>query len=148
MPGITAGVDGSDNSIRALDWAMHEATIRHVELRVLAVHDAIANYWSGSPVTVLEDEQAVVRTRQAAEDATAKAAARLSSGQPPAVTVQTVHGFAAEELIKASADSELLVLGARGGGFARHILGSVSTKVVHHAGCPVVLVPASEERRP
>ena len=43
MPGITVGVDGSDHSHRALEWAMKEAAIRKVALTVLAVHEVAAN---------------------------------------------------------------------------------------------------------
>jgi nucleotide-binding universal stress UspA family protein len=144
MSGITVGVDGSGNSLSALDWAMREAALRQVQLAVLAVHEVIASYWTGTPVTMLQDEQALTITREAAAEATAKAAVRLGDRQPPSVIVQAVNGFAAQELIHASADSEMLVLGARGGGLAHRILGSVSNKVAHHASCPVVLVPVTE----
>jgi nucleotide-binding universal stress UspA family protein len=65
----------------------------------------------------------------------------------PSVTVNAVNGFAATELIEASRDADLIIVGARGrahvGGLAQHMpIGSVSNKVLHHAECPVVVVPA------
>jgi len=55
--------------------------------------------------------------------------------------VRAVSGFAVEELVDASQDAGLLVVGTRGGGFARLLLGSVTSQVVRHAACPVVTVP-------
>jgi nucleotide-binding universal stress UspA family protein len=57
------------------------------------------------------------------------------------VTVRAVNGLASRELIDVSADSDLVVLGSRGGGgFAKLMLGSVSSQVVNHAACPVVII--------
>ena len=50
MPGITVGVDGSDNSHRALEWAMKEAALQHAALTVLTVHEVMASYWTSAPV--------------------------------------------------------------------------------------------------
>jgi nucleotide-binding universal stress UspA family protein len=57
----------------------------------------------------------------------------------PEVTVNAAIGGVVEELMKASRDADMLVVGSRGsGGFARLLTGSVSSQVVHHAACPVV----------
>ena len=65
-----------------------------------------------------------------------------SGSSAPSVTVRSVSGSPAAELIKAGTGADLLVVGARGsGGFARLLMGSVSAQVTHHAPCPVVVVP-------
>jgi nucleotide-binding universal stress UspA family protein len=142
MAGITVGIDGSDTAHRALEWAMKEAAAHHAPLTVVTVHEVAASGWTGNPVILAPDEAAVEKARHAAEESAAKAAAQLGESQPSSVTVQAVNGFAARELIKASRDADLLVVGSRGsGGFARLMVGSVSDQVVHHAYCPVVVVP-------
>jgi nucleotide-binding universal stress UspA family protein len=84
--------------------------------------------------------------RDEANEAMAKAAALLGDEVPPSVLVQAYLGMPAEILIRESQDAELLVVGSRGaGGFARLIMGSVSTQVAHHAVCPVVIVPGPRE---
>jgi nucleotide-binding universal stress UspA family protein len=142
MPGITVGIDGSDNARRALAWAMKEAAVRHCELTALTVHEVAANYWTGNPMLVPPDERLQAEALQFAEKATAEVASQLGDDRPAAVTVRAMSGFAAQELISASRDSDLLVLGARGGGgFHPLSMGSISSQVVHHAQCPVVVVP-------
>ena len=145
MPGITVGIDGSHNSLQALEWAMREAALQHAPLTVLTVHEVAASQWTGYPMVQPDvDNPAQENYRQAAEEAVAKVASDLGEERPMSVTVRAVTGFAARELIGASQDSDLLVVGSRGGGgFARLLLGSVTSQVVHHAACPVVVVPAS-----
>jgi nucleotide-binding universal stress UspA family protein len=145
MRGITVGVDGSHNSRQALEWAMKEAALRHATLTVLTVNEVAANHWTGHPMVQPDaDNSAQEKYRQAAEEAVAKIASELGDGQPASVSVRAVSGFATHELINASQDSDLLVVGSRGGGgFARLMLGSVSSQLVHHAACPVVVVPTS-----
>jgi nucleotide-binding universal stress UspA family protein len=141
MAGITVGVDGSHGANKALEWAMEEAAARHLPLTVLTVYEAPSDGYTGSPVLLPTDEPAVEKARQAAEEAVAKAAALLGESRPASVTVQAVSGIPAQELIKASRDAGLVVVGSRGGGgFARLMLGSISDKVVRYAFCPVVVV--------
>jgi nucleotide-binding universal stress UspA family protein len=50
---------------------------------------------------------------------------------------------AAEEILNAGADADMIVVGSRGsGGFARLLLGSVSSTVAEHAKVPVMILPA------
>lgn len=142
MPGITVGIDGSDNAHHALIWAMDEAVLRDVPLTVLAVHPTIQGYWSHQPVAIAGDDQKVEEARKAAEEAVAQVTQGIGGDKHPQVTVRAINGFAAQALIDASADADLVVVGTRGGGgFARLSLGSVSSQVIHHAKCPVAVVP-------
>ena len=143
MPGITVGVDGSEHSTKALDWAIREAGVRGAALTVLAVHQVASNYWTGSAEKYPADQPATEAVRRAAEDAVQKALSQAGGPAPASVTVRAVSGLPAEELVKASSDSDLVVVGSRGGGgFARLRIGSVSSQVMHHAACPVVVIPA------
>jgi nucleotide-binding universal stress UspA family protein len=142
MPGITVGVDGSGYSQRALDWAIKEAGLRKAALTVIAVHEVAGNHWTGNPEIYPADAPEQEKTRVAAQEATQKAVDAAGEPKPASVTVRAVSGIAAQELIKASEDSDLVVVASRGGGgFARLMLGSVSNKVVAHASCPVVVIP-------
>jgi nucleotide-binding universal stress UspA family protein len=145
MPGITVGVDGSGHSQRALAWAIKEAGIRKAPLTVLAVHEVAGNHWTGHPLSFPEDAPLREKTRVAAQDATQKAVDAAGEPAPASVTVRAVSGIAAQELISASEDSDLVVISSRGGGgFAKLMLGSVSNQVVAHSSCPVVVIPADK----
>lgn len=144
MPGIVVGTDGSDDAHHALDWAMREAAARHTTLTVLTVIPAMASPWTGNPLVVPDADAAVQHARQAAEEAVAAAAAHLGDAQPESVTVQAHTGFPTKELIAASHEADLVVVGRRGsGGFASLLLGSTSSQVAHHSACPVVIVPSA-----
>lgn len=141
MPGIVVGVDGSTGSHEALTWAAKQAALEHRALTVLTVHPVVASAWTGNPVIMGQDRPEQEKARQAAEEATAKVISELGDQQPASVTVSAINGFVAKELISASLDADLLVVGSRGGGgFAALALGSVTTQVVGHAHCPVVVV--------
>jgi nucleotide-binding universal stress UspA family protein len=143
MPGITVGIDGSAHSIRALEWAMKEAAIRHAPVTVLTVHAVLMSPWTGNSYTLPMDADDVQKAQQAAEELTLKVTSQLGAAKPSSVTVRAINGFPAQALIEASRTADLMVVGSRGaGGFARLMIGSVSSQVVHHAHCPVVVIPS------
>jgi nucleotide-binding universal stress UspA family protein len=123
--------------MKSLDWALDEAALRNTSVTVLAVAPAAASIWgiAGQFDPSPETQQKV---KASAEEIVKEAADRHGQLQ---VTVRTVSGVPADEIIKASENADLVVVGARGaGGFARLSMGSVSSQVAHHAHCPVVIV--------
>ena len=141
MSGITVGIDGSAHSIRALEWAIKEAAIRHAPVTVVTVHTVPMSGWTGNPITLPQDAEDQEEALRAAEEMTLKATSQLGAAKPSSVTVRAISGFPAQELIEASRTADLMVVGSRGaGGFTRLMIGSVSSQVVHHAHCPVVVI--------
>ncbi len=143
MSGIIVGVDGSGHSRRALEWAMKEAGVRRVPLTVITVHEISVGYW-GSGVSYPEDHAVAEHARRAVQLEVEKVLDSLGESRP-SVTVQALSGTPAHELLSAARDADMIVVGSRGtGGFARLLMGSVSTQVSHHAHCPVVVIPAED----
>lgn len=129
MSEIVVGVDGSAGSKRALEWALAEAQLRQVGVRLVY---GIAARPSAYP------DEAMEMLSQALADV---------GGAPAGVAVERAaqFGSAVELLLDQAQDAELLVVGTRGrGGFAGLVLGSVSQQVVQHAPCPVVVIPADK----
>lgn len=140
MPGIIVGVDGSAHSQGAVAWAMSEAVSRRVPLTALSVYQRKAVTYSEGDMNL---DQAVEEVRALVDKA---AGHRL--GRAPAVTVGVIVGSPADELIGASRDADLLVVGSRGsGGLGRRGLGSVSSRVADEACCPVVIISQSSSTR-
>ena len=144
MPGIIVGVDGSGHSQRALEWAMKEAAVRQAPLTVITVHELIKGYFGGL-VTYPDDKLLAEQAGQRVQAEVEKTVADLGENRPPEVTVKVGFGSAVEELVEAGKSADLLVVGSRGaGGFARMMLGSVSSLVTQHATCPVVIIPRED----
>lgn len=120
---VVVGYDGSSASSLALDFGLDYARRHHLRVRVVAAQPLHTEH---DRVTAKALE-ATVRSREGGQDA------------------ELIHidGHPAEQLLKLSADAQLIVVGSRGrGGFAGMLLGSVSQTVLHHAACPVAVIPA------
>jgi nucleotide-binding universal stress UspA family protein len=137
---IVCGIDGSETSLRALDWAADEARLRGATLRIVnAWFEPIVVGYPFAGGMAIETEAIEEAARQILRDAMA----RLHAGDGE-LTIEEglVHGTPAAALLQQADKADLVVVGSRGrGGFAGLLLGSVSQQVVHHAPCPVVVVP-------
>jgi nucleotide-binding universal stress UspA family protein len=143
---IVVGTDRSAHADRALAWALEEAKLRGAHLRIVSVWHVPAMVYGapgfGSAAPVRMDET----FRTVAEEAAAGAAERARAAGVD-VDARVEQGQAADVLVEAAADADLLVVGSRGhGGFAGLLLGSVSAQCSHHAPCPLVIVPEGTAR--
>ena len=142
MRTIVVGVDGSDQAKRALRWALDYAddddTLKVVHAwNLYAVGGLEAPYLDPSDFEV--DANRLVK----------QLVADVVDVDHAGPTLEPIvrHGHAGHVLIDLSDDADLLVVGSRGrGGFTGLLLGSVSTYVVHHAHCPVLVVPPRSGR--
>lgn len=143
MRGIIVGLDGSGDSHHALEWAMSEAAVWRVPLTVITVARPAVGHWG---VAYYRECQALVnQARLVAEEAVEKARAHLGDASPASVTIEAVSGIAAEEMLNAARNADMIVVGSRGTGrLTSRRLGSVSTQITCYARCPVVLVPAED----
>ncbi len=137
MP-IVAGVDGSEESLRAVEWAALEARRHRAPLRIVSAPallprtsthpqdlETVATRLEGESCRALDE--AVTRSRE------------VAPGQ--LIDVDLLTGPPAVAVAQSGAGALMLVVGARGaGGMAAMLLGSVSRYAAMQARCPVVVV--------
>lgn len=136
---VVVGVDGSEGSRRAAEFAAGTAGFHQVPLVVWYAQP-------GDPGWPVERAQAGFPPPRIPEEVD-EIITGLAERHPELTVrpeVDPEHA-AHESLVAASRGARLLVVGARGlGGFRGLLLGSVSQALVHHADCPVAVVgPAS-----
>ncbi|MFJ1980138.1 universal stress protein [Streptomyces albogriseolus] len=130
---FVVGVDGSPHAAAAVDVAFEEAALRGAHLRALYV-------WHPPLLGVLDEDAAVRECRRLLSETVA---GRTATYPDVELHHEVVRGHPVQVLAEASEHALGLVVGTRGhGGFTGMLLGSVSQGVLHHAGCPVITVPA------
>ena len=142
------GVDGSEHARRALDWAAEEARLRGWKLVAVHAYAVPPLYLAPDPVLAtpppLPDPELSQRLEESAGKLLAEEIERLDADD---LTIERLvsAGSAADALLQAAKEGDILVVGSRGlGGFRGLMLGSVGQQVAHHAPCPVVILPASD----
>lgn len=147
MQEIVVGVDDSPAAQAALVWALREAAVRRAPL--VAVHAWLMPVYGFSypGMGALPDVgPAAAQAAQNLVDDRVKQACDVVPGADT-VDIRTVaaQGAPAQALVERSTEAALVVVGSRSEGLlSRAVLGSVSSSVLHHARCPVVVVPRSD----
>ncbi len=140
--GMVVGIDGTEASKAALDWAAAH-TDRFGPVRPVHSWDFPISVWAPSPfgpgVAPPAAEMAA-----AAQEAAEKFVAELDDDvlqEPPIVD----HGDAGAVLVEVARDAELLVVGTRGRGPVRaNVIGSVARHCADHTPVPLVIVPCPD----
>jgi nucleotide-binding universal stress UspA family protein len=142
VPGIVVGVDGSPPAQAALDFALEEATLRNLPLRIVCAWELNAIEYTGAALRPSPDFAAEAERHAEEVLETALSAIGPDAGVP--IEIVAAPGHPPAVLAEQSIDATLLVVGSRGlGGFASLVLGSVSQSVAHRASCPLVIVPSA-----
>jgi nucleotide-binding universal stress UspA family protein len=132
---VVVGIDGSPHSDVALSWAIDEARLRERPLRIVHAFPAMVSLVGTTA------HEYYPQVEQEARTAFEKALASAPAVDGLDVERDLVRGSPAEQLVAASREANLLVVGSRGlGSFRGMLLGSVSMHCVNQAHCPVVVV--------
>lgn len=136
---IVVGVDWSEASVEALRQAQRMATPLGAKVQAVACWEYPQMY---SGYVMMGVEGFEEGARKVLDDAVAQA---FGAEMPANVSSALVRSHPREALIDASRDADMIVVGRRGhGGFGGLLLGSVSSAVVAHAHCPVLVVHTPE----
>jgi nucleotide-binding universal stress UspA family protein len=145
---IVVGVDGSPPSREALGWAVRLARRLDADVRVLQVSDDVFAAHEKGYCTLGQAEEWFATARREGLTALRQLVDDLGNGtEGVEVELDVLPGQPAEVLVEASRDAELLVVGPRGMGRLRLLIGSVTLACLQQAHCPVVVVGDGESGR-
>ncbi|MET8572645.1 universal stress protein [Streptomyces sp. NPDC004783] len=138
---LVVGVDGSEASLLAVDWAVDEAARHGLPLRL--VHASLWEpYERTRPSFSTERPAGEVMAQNIVASCAERARLR---GPEVKVSADVVVADAVSTLLRAGSEALALVTGARGRGeVAGLLLGSVSLTVAARAMCPVIVVRGEE----
>lgn len=148
MTPVMLATDGSPTAERATDTAIELAKLLDTELVVVTVWNIPYTTVGFAPAPLPADVGKPLET-DARKTATAAAARAQEAGVETRLAV--LRGFPAEEICLAAEEYQprFLVIGSHGwGAVKRAVFGSVSTTVLHHAHCPVLVVPRADVEAP
>ena len=143
MKRIVVGIDGSDGARTALKWALTEARLHGADLEVVVAYEIpLTNSIPGAMTPMIPSDVYVKYANGMLDMAVATVVD--PNDKTVKVSKSAHHGHPGHVLRESAKDADLLVVGSRGmGGFLGLHVGSVSRYCVHHAPCPVAVIPPS-----
>jgi len=141
---VVVGIDGSENSHRAVRWAL-ENVPESLPVKVISAWDTpvLYGYDPMVPDSVAYEDAARKRLDSVCD------ALKGSGVDCERLERVTVRGDPRTVLDRASESADLLVVGSHGhGGIIHLMMGSVAASLVHHPKCPLVVVRAHAEPIP
>ncbi|MGW5746460.1 universal stress protein [Amycolatopsis sp. NPDC003861] len=139
---IIVGMDGSPRGDAALRWALESGAHAGDTVRAILVRPR-DELLPGTSFAIQPHGRVPEAGYSLVEHVSG-----LGIKTPATLETRTVHGDPATELVTASADADLLVLGAhRGGAMADLVLGSVGRECVRYSRCPVVVITPEAANR-
>jgi nucleotide-binding universal stress UspA family protein len=137
---LVAATDGSEESLRAVEWAAQEAILHGAPLRIVAAAELLPRMHESTGAAGLATVADILsKNRDRALDAAVERAAALSPGL--VIDADPLSGPVAQAVTDSGSGALMLVVGSRGSGaFAAMILGSVSRYAATHATCPVAVI--------
>ncbi|CAG5132624.1 unnamed protein product [Candidula unifasciata] len=145
---VLIAVDGSDQSFSALDWYLNNIWKSGSKVIVAHCSDYSSVVWAPIMST---DSAAVSNMMQHCEDTTNNILAQIQQKLARAKIDAQLLRLAGEPgpaIVKAADEHRVdyIVTGTRGlGTLRRTLLGSVSSHIVHHAHCPVLVCPFKKQ---
>ena len=129
---ILVAVDGSPESENALKMAAQ--MVRDADAQLILLHA-----FEHLPSVGAPGYRRAVSERLARGQKVIDAAAEMVADLNP--EIELLEGPADDAILRVAAirQVDLIIMGARGIGGVRALLGSVTNKVVHHAPCPVLI---------
>jgi nucleotide-binding universal stress UspA family protein len=147
--GILVCVDGSAASDTAVAWATREAIMRTSPITLLHVVPRVVVGWPVGPLHADMPEWQLENGQRAVDQARKTLSANLGESEPPETHIHMVYSSVVPALIDASKQASMIVAGSQGlGALGRLLLGSVTTALIHHAQCPVVVIHSDERAAP
>jgi nucleotide-binding universal stress UspA family protein len=142
-PHVVVGVDGSEESCRALRWGAYLSRATGARLNAVTIWHLPATYAWSEGYTYMPSTWDILGEAEKLLAQTVDAA--FGADRPADLHQSAVEGRPTEALLELSRTATLLVVGSRGrGGFKGMVLGSVSAACAAHALCPVVVVHGEE----